>query len=171
MEFFVYNSLNDKLAVKFNITLRYFVLSDSEGDHKWTIEIGTTRLDVNGDEIPPKRINNINVSNLDTVIEEAVADICLLIDWNPLVDDVKSPYISYNSIVDESVVPIDSYIRVRVTDDLLSSGIDLSNTKIILNNSMIDFDITEEVVVDGDPYEFTFIWKPPLIIKKRYDEV
>lgn len=153
------------------MTLRYFVLSSSEGDHKWTLEIGTRYLDTNGDSIPSKRVHTIDVSNLDEIIEDAVADICALIDWGQIERDVKAPYVSYNSIPTTSgvTVPISSYMKLIITDELLSAGIDLSNMRVTLNNSMVDFDITNEVDVTGDPYEYTLEWRPPLIVKETYE--
>ena len=168
-EFFVQNSLNDKLAVKFNMTLRYFALSSSEGDHKWTLEIGTTYPDVAGNSIPPQRVHGIDAINFDEVIEEATAEICAVIDWGELERDVKAPFVSFNSIEDGSTVPIDSFMKLVISDELLSAGINISEMKIILNNSMVDFDITDEVSVTGDPYEYTLQWRPPMIVKGRYE--
>lgn len=169
-EFFVYSSLNKNKAVKFNMTLRYFVLSNSEGDHKWTLEIGTTHPDKNGNKLPSKRIYEVNINVLDEVIEKAVAELCSQIDWSPLANDVEAPYVSYNSITDGSTVPIDSFMKLKVKEDLLSAGIDLSNMKVILNNGMIDFNITNEVTIEGDPYEYVLEWKPSRVVKKRYED-
>lgn len=168
-EFFVHNSLNRYKAVKFNMTLRYFVLKDSEGDHKWTIEIGTRYPDKDGNKLPSKRIHKINVNNLDEAIEEAVVDLCSQIDWGPLEKDVTPPFVAYNSITDGATVPIDSYLKLIIKDDLLSAGIDISDMRVMLNNSMVDFDITSEVTVEGDPYEYVLEWRPPMIVKSRYE--
>jgi hypothetical protein len=60
-------------------------------------------------------------------------------------------------------------IYINIKDSLPSSGIDLSNMVVTLNNSMITFDITNEVVVTGDPYEFNLRWTPPLRVFDTYE--
>lgn len=168
-EFFVHNSLSRSKAVKFNMTLRYFVVKDEEGEHMWTLEIGTKYPDKDGNTLPSKRIHRVNVLTLDEAIEDAVAELCSQIDWEPLADDVEPPYVAYNSITDGATVPIDSFMQLVIQDELLSAGIDLSDMKVIINNSMVDFDITDEVTIEGDPYEYKLEWRPPMIVKSRYE--
>lgn len=151
------------------MTLRYFVVKGEEGDHKWTLEIGTRYPDRNGNKLPSKRIHKISINNLDEAIEEAVADLCSQIDWEPLEKDVAPPFVSYNSITDGATVPIDSFVQLIIQDELLSAGIDLSDMRVTLNNSMVDFDITDEVTVVGDPYEYILEWRPPMVVKSRYE--
>jgi len=168
-EFFVRHTLNYNKTVRFNITLRYFVIKGEEGDHMWTLEIGTTHEDVNGDSISAKKIHNISAENLDEVIETALADLCSQIDWTPLVDDNEAPLVdSFLPTGDE--VSIGSDIRIIIRDELPSAGIDLSNMKIILNNSMVDFDITSEVeTADAYYNEYELKWVPPLRVYSTYD--
>jgi hypothetical protein len=169
-EFYVRNSLNYEKAVKFNITLRYFVPKGYYGDHKWVLEIGTTYPDINGDRIIAKKIHNISAENLDQVIEEGVAELCAQIDWSPLVQDKDAPYI--DSTVPEhgdTDVSIMTDIYITMKDDLPSAGMDLSNMKITLNNSMQTFDITSEVIIDGDPFEYVLRWTPPTRVFDTYE--
>jgi len=169
-EFYVRNSLNYNKAVKFNITLRYYVLKGVEGEHMWTLEIGTTYPDINGDPISPKRISNISANNFDEIIESGVAELCAKIDWSPLVVDRKPPFVDSVSPADgETDASINSNINMFLKDKLPSAGMDLSDMKIVLNNSMVDFDITGEVDIDGDPYEYYLIWRPPLRVYNTYD--
>jgi len=35
---------------------------------------------------------------------------------------------------------------------------------------MTDFDITGEVIAEGDPYEYKFRWITPLKVYNRYDD-
>jgi hypothetical protein len=65
-------------------------------------------------------------------------------------------------------VSIGSNISLVLKDYLPSAGIDLSNAKVVLNNSMTDFDITSEVQVEGDPYEYTIRWNTPMRVYSRY---
>lgn len=169
-EFFVRNSLGYNVTVKFNITLRYIVPKDEEGDHKWVLEIGTTYPDINGDPISSRKIHNVSLSNLDQIIEDNVAVLCAQIDWEPLVADKEAPQItSLIPVSGETDVSIVSDIQFTIADLLPSAGIDLSDMKVFLNNSTTDFDITSEVVVEGDPYEYEFIWTPPMRVYDTYD--
>jgi len=167
-EFWVTNSLNDNKSVKFNLTLRYFVIKGEKGEHMWTLEIGTTHLDLNGDPISPKRVHNISADDLDDVIEDAVADLCAQIDWSPLVRDRRAPYVDSYSPSGNNV-SIGSKIYITIKDNLLSAGIDLSGMKVTLNNSMVDFDITSELEITGDAYEYHLKWDTPLRVYDTYE--
>ena len=167
-EFYVKNSLGN-LTVKFNISLRYFVVKGEEGEHIWTLEIGTTHEDINGDDISAKRIHNISAENLDEVIETALADLCSQIDWSPLVADKEAPFVDDFSPSGNNI-PITSDINIILKDLLPSAGIDISNIKVILNNSIQDFDITSEVeVVDAYYNEYKLKWTTPLRVYNTYD--
>jgi len=168
-EFFVRHTLNYNKTVRFNITLRYFVIKGEEGEHMWTLEIGTTHEDVSGDSISAKKIHNISAKNLDEVIETALADLCSQIGWTPLVDDNEAPLVD-NFLPTGNDVSIGADIRIIIKDELPSAGIDLSNMKIILNNSMQDFDITDEMeLVDFYYSEATLKWVTPLRVYETYD--
>jgi len=169
-EFYVTNSLNLNKAVKFNITLRYFVLLGEKGDHKWVLEIGTTHPDINGDRIIAKKTHNISAENLDQVIQEGVAELCSQVDWSPLVQDKIKPYVDSSTPEDgDTDVSIWTDVYITIKDNLPSAGIDLSNMTITLNNSMETLDITNEVVITGDPYEFNLRWTPPLRVFDTYE--
>ena len=168
-EFFVNNSLNITKSVKFNITLRYFVVKGKRGEHMWVLEIGTTHLDINGDPISAKKINDISVENLDEIIENALSDMCSQIDWTPYVRDKSAPYVADLYPEDGTTVSIGSNIYMTIKELLPAAGIDLSDLKVTLNNSMVDFDITSEVNITGDPYEYKLKWVTPLRVYDTYD--
>lgn len=168
-EFYVMNSLNYKKAVKFNITLRYFVIKGEKGEHMWTLEIGTTHLDASGNKISPKRVHNISAINLDEVIEDATSELCTLIDWSPLLIDKWAPYISSNYPESGSTVPISANLYVTVEDKIPAAGIDLSNMKVYLNNGTTTFDITSEVETNGDPYKYDLKWIQTRRVYDTYD--
>ncbi len=167
-EFYVTNSLNYEKAVKFNISLRHFVTIEGRGEHRWVLEIGTTYPDVNGDPISAKKVLLINAEDFDEVLESSIADLCSKIDWSPLVSDIKPPRI-IEALPTSSGVKIGASIFVSITDDLPSSGIDLSEIKVTLNNGVMDFDITSELQISGDPYEYKLRWDPPIRVYSRYD--
>ena len=160
-EFYVNNSLNITKSVKFNITLRYFVIKGEEGEHVWTLEIGTTHSGISGDPISAKRIPHIAAEDLDEIIEDALSDLCSQIYWSPFVSDMDAPYVDDLYPEDGSIVPIGSSVLIKVKELLPAAGIDLADIKVTLNNSMVDFDITNEVDIAGDPYDYDIRWSPP----------
>ncbi len=160
-EVFVINSLNNTKSVKFNIGLRYFIVKgDQDGDHKWVLEIGTTHEGANGEDHLVKRIHNIDAEDLDEVMENAISELCGKIDWAPFVEDKEAPNVVEASPKGDNV-PIGSIVSMKVVDELPSSGIDLSDISVTLNNGEVDFDITNEIKVTGDPYEYDIKWVPP----------
>lgn len=169
-EFFVHNSLNPNKSVKFNITFRYFVIKNEKGEHMWTLEIGTTHPDINGNDISAFRVHNISASNFNNVIEDALAGLCAQIDWSPLSEDKTPPYIDTTVPANGTTVSIESNVYIKLKDKLPSSGIDLSDVKLFFRWGTIDFDITSEMTVDGDPYEYNLHWSPALRMYRRYDE-
>jgi hypothetical protein len=166
-EFFVQHALNSEKAVKFNITLRYFVTAQSRGDHQWVLEIGTTYSGADGNPISAKKVLPISVEDFDEIIENSVAVLCSGIDWGPFADDNRAPYV-YEALPSSSGVSIGSNIEIVLKDFLPSAGIDLSNMKVTLNNSMVDFDITDEITMTGDPYQYTIQWSPEMRVYSRY---
>jgi hypothetical protein len=168
-EFYVYNSLNPNKVVKCNITFRYFIIKGVKGEFVWTLEIGTTHVDSNGDAIIPQRVYSVSVANFDEMIEIALAKICAQIDWSPLSTDKAAPIVSSTLPLNgDTDVNIGQDVYFTIEDDLPSAGIDLSSMKVTLNNGVRDFDITSEISVEGDPYKYAFRWAPPKRVYSRY---
>lgn len=157
-ELFVKNSLNSTIAVKFNVTLSEYVLTTSDGDSKWTLDVGTTYPSASGTPITPQIIYGVSEEDINDEIEKAVSYMCTFIDWETLESDPDAPYVLEQS--PEGDTDINSIIRMIIEEKLPSSGIDLSNINVILNNGEVDFDITSEIEVGGDPFQYTIIWEP-----------
>jgi hypothetical protein len=132
------------------------------------LEVGTTHLDANGDPISAKFAHNISANNLDEIIEDSVSALCSQIDWSPFVSDKEVPYIIGISPTG-SGISIAYDINFVIADFLPSAGIDLSNVKITLDNSMTIFDITNEIQITGDPYQYEFKWVTPLRVYNTYN--
>lgn len=167
-EFFVRHSLNPNLAVKFNITLRYFVVASEKGEHTWVLEIGTTYPSASGTAIPAKEVHLVSLSTVDDVIEDAVSSLCGYIDWSPLLVDVLAPNIADVYPVGPDV-PMPYSINFTIAERLSSAGVDLSDVKVFLNNSDTTFDITSECKVDGDPSSYEFTWVPKVVVYNPYE--
>lgn len=166
-DIYVRNSLSTDLTVKFNMTLRYFIIKGEEGEHFWTLEIGTTHSGIAGADISSKKVHKIAASNLDRVIEENLALLAAQIDWNPLVRDTDPPYvINFSPQGDD--VEIGTIVRFILEDQLPSAGIDVSSISVYFDNGYAEFDVTNDIKVSGDPYEYTVEWEPDDRIYKRY---
>lgn len=161
-EVFVRHTLNPRKVAKFNLNLRKYTLKGEEGETKWVLEIGTTTPDKEGNVISPEFINTVSETDLEKEIEAAISRMCLSIDWSSF-DVDKYPPIVTSFSPKGSNVPIKSKVVFTIVDDSPASGIDLSNLSVIFNNGDVDFDITSEVSVSGDPYEYTVSWKSPNI--------
>lgn len=168
-EFFVHNSLNPNKSVKFNITFRYFVIKNEKGEYMWTLEIGTTHLDINGAGISAVGVHDVSVTNFNNVIEGALSELCAQIDWSPLSNDRTPPYVDIAVPVDGATVPIESNVYIKLKDKLPSSGIDLSNMKLFFRWGDMKVDIIGEVEISGDPYSYNIKWDPKLRVYDTYD--
>lgn len=160
-ELFVRHTLNSGKVAKFNLNLATYVLhGEEEQRQQWVLEIGTSAVDINGEEIKPVYIHNITEENLEREVEKAVASMCNKIDWSEFSIDKEAPYITYFYPKDIEVIP-KTIVEFNIKEYMPSSGIDLSNMHIILNNGTIDFDITSDILISGDPYDYTIQWIPP----------
>lgn len=165
----VRHSLNPDVVVKFNVTVKQFTITTSDGDAKWLLEVGTGHLDKDGYNIRPTYVHLTTLDSLDQELERVIADMCLLIDWGVLVADGAPPYVSEHSPTGNDV-SILSKIRIKIKEELPSSGIDLSEAKVYLNTGMRIFDITDDIVIKGDPYEYKIEWQTPLRVYNTYGE-
>ena len=70
-------------------------------------------------------------------IQEAVAEICALIDWGTLSDDEWPPYVDGYFPVEITNVSILTEVQATIKELLPSAGIDLSNIKVTLDTGKI----------------------------------
>lgn len=160
-EIFVRNSLNSRKSIKINLALREFTNKGDQGESKWVIELGTTETTASGTVIPPQIVNNVTEGNIEDEIEKSISKICSYVDWGDFEADNESPYIkSFYPTGDNT--PLNSILTMNIVEDLPSAGIDLSDAKIVFNNGVVNFDITEEIKVEGDPYDYRITWSPPI---------
>ena len=163
--FLVRNSLNPNKVVRFDVTFEQVVTPDVDGNPLWVMEVNTTEPSVSGTDITPEYIHLRTLENLDEEIENVVNNICAQIDWQPTLPDTEGPFVSDYFPEDLDNVDINSSIFVTVTEALPSAGIDLSSITATLDG----FDITSELEIEGDPYEYEIRWRPSLVIYDTYD--
>jgi hypothetical protein len=160
-EFFVRNSLNPYKTVKLGATFRQMALKDNDGELFWLVEVKTNEPDVNGNTIPPEYIHLTSLDNLDQEIQEIASVISSKIDWSPFVEDTRPPYITAIS-PSEYLVDIDETVIATIKESLPSAGIDADSITMTVNG----IDVTAEIRITGDPYEYTVKWDPPARVRQ-----
>ena len=166
---FVKNSLSNSKAVLVDINFpRIIVAPDSDGNPKWVLETASTYPSASGTKINPSYVHGAeSFDNLDDAVAHAISKIASQIDWSPLEDDHCSPYVSSIAPYGDSV-SIASNIQIDIKEEIPSAGIDLSDVKVSLTTEDTEFDITNECVIDGDPFFYNIHWEPPSRITRNY---
>jgi hypothetical protein len=154
-QFLLRNSLNPQKVIKCGITFNQVVPKGGEGEAIWVVEIATDEPHKDGGDIPPEFINLTTLENLDQEIEKAVGILSTKVDWTPLEDDVRPPLVEscYPSGYNAS---IESVVEIVLKDILPAAGIDISSIQATIN----DVDVTTDLEISGDPYEYTVKWRP-----------
>ena len=155
-DFLLRNSLNPYKVVNCTITFRKITNKGEEGQPVWLVQIATLEPHKDGGEIPPVFIHYTSSDNLDEAIREATTAIAAQVDWEPLLEDVRSPFVTVSSPTEGEEVSIYSNVAVIIKALLPAAGIDLSSIEMTVNG----FHVTSEIEVSGDPSEYTVEWKP-----------
>ena len=163
-DFLLRNSLNPYKVVNCTITFRKITNKGEEGQPVWLVQIATLEPHKDGGEIPPVFIHYTSSDNLDEAIREATTTIAAQVDWEPLLEDVRPPFVTVSSPTEGEEVSIYSNVTVIIKDLLPAAGIDLSSIEMTVNG----FDVTSEIEVSGDPYEYTVEWKPFMRVLDTY---
>ena len=163
-EVYVRNSLNPYKVVKVGISFIQTISKNRyDGELIWVLEVGTPELDFYGNKIPPTYINNLNLRNIDKEIENAVRFISSKVDWGFLEYDNKPPFV-------DSLAPVLYKVDMSASVDLVlketlpSSGIDKDSINIEVNG----FDVSDELSIYGNPFEYRVIWHPKIKVFNTY---
>jgi hypothetical protein len=151
------NSLNPNKVVSCSITFRKITNKGEEGEPIWLVEVVTPEPHKEGGEIPPEYIHYTSELNLDEEIRKVTQVIAGKIDWTPLSTDTRPPFVSYYT-PNSDVASIYSNVVVDIEDILPAAGIDVDSISVVIN----DIDVTDEVVIDGDPYAYRIRWGPEI---------
>jgi hypothetical protein len=162
-QFLLRNSLNPNKAVKCGITFRQVVPKEGDGEAIWLVEIATNEPDVSGNSIPPEYVNVRSLTYLGEEIKEAVENIAAKIDWTPLIDDTRVPYVDSIRPSDYEV-ELETSIEIVLKEILPAAGIDIDSIIMTVNG----FDVTDELEITGDPYEYKVIWNPTMRVTEEY---
>lgn len=152
------NTLSPNKVVQCNITFRQLVNKGEEGEPIWLVEIATIEPHKDGTgTIPPEYIHYTEDQNLDVAIKEATERIAEQVDWYPMTEDARAPFVIYYE-PEGMVADIYSDVIVDIKDILPAAGIDPDSIKITVN----DMDVTEEAEITGDPFQYRVLWKPKI---------
>jgi hypothetical protein len=165
MEYLIRNSLNPGKVVSCTITFRQIVNKGEEGELVWLVQINTAEPHKDGGEIAPLFIHYVSSDNLDAAIKSATETIAEQVDWSPLYEDLRPPFVSYSSPSESGdIVSLYSNVVVDIKDLLPAAGIDPDSITVTVNG----FDVTDELDIIGDPYEYRVIWDPFIRVADTY---
>jgi hypothetical protein len=145
------------------ITYRQVVPKGEEGEAVWVIEVATTASGIHSEVIPSEFIHATDLNYLEDEITEAVERLSAQIDWSPLIDDNRNPYVD-SVLPSDYEVPLETSVEVVIKDPLPSAGIDISSITMTVDG----FDVTSELDISGDPYEYKVKWSPFLRVTDEY---
>jgi hypothetical protein len=156
-EYVLRNALNPNKAVACTVTFRQLVNKGEEGEPVWVVEVGTAALDKDGNSISPVFIHYTSEINLDDAIRTATEEIGAQIDWSPMVEDKRPPFVT-NFSPAQKIVSIYSDVVVNVEDLFPTAGIDPDSIQMTIN----DLDVSEELKIKGNPFAYSITWSPKI---------
>jgi len=163
-QFLVRNSLNPGKVVKLGVTFKKVTdKSRHDGEPIWVVEVATNEPHKNGGSINPFFLNLITLDKFDEEMKKAAAFISEQIDWGTLIDDKRSPYVDgvYPTTYE---MDIESAVEFDLKEALPAAGIDIDSITLTANG----FDITNEVEITGNPYNYNIKWRPKIKIYDTY---
>jgi hypothetical protein len=165
-EYLLRNSLNPNKVVKCTITFRQIVNKGENGEPVWLMEIGTVEPHKDGGKIPPIFVHYITSINLDETIKEATEKIAEQINWEFLIPDLRPPFVIYSFPEADRINSVGIYtsVIVDIQDILPAAGIDPDSIEVIVN----DIDVSDEISLDGDPYQYRIRWDPKVRVYDYY---
>lgn len=158
-QYLLRSSLNPGKVVVCITTFRQIVNKYEDGELVWLVEITTAEPHKNGGVIPPCSVHLTNLDNIDKEIEEATRKIAEQIDWSPLQNDSRAPFVESSTPSDgDNNVNINEDVVIDLKDLLPSAGIDESTIIVTVNG----IDVTNEINLYGDHYEYRIVWGPSI---------
>lgn len=164
--FQVRNSLNPHKVIVCGITYNQVVPKGGQGEAIWVIEVATDEPHVTtSGSIAPYYITVTDELDLDLEIEKAISYISRQVDWEPLSEDTRAPFVTevYPS---DYIHGINENVEVVITDLHPSQGIDINSIEMTVN----DIDVTDDLRISGDEYEYKVEWRPPSRVYEQLEE-
>ena len=165
--FTVRNSMNPSKAVTFGITYRQIIdKSRQDGELIWVLEIATDEPHITtSGTIEPYFVHLTSLGDLDDEIEKGVAYLSDQIDWTPLAEDTRPPFVIASEPTTYEVDILQN-VLVEIQDLQPSAGIDRSSIQMIIN----DEDVTNDISIFGDEFNYERRWSPPSRVYEQFVE-
>jgi len=146
-EVIIQNLRNLDQIVSVMVTIRKTIIPEhSGGGTMWIIEASTDEPDANGDLIPPVRLWSSSYDTLTEDINSIINELAQKVNWD-YEPDYEPPEIkSHWPISGATGISVDTNIRINITEDAPSAGIDLSSIRVRVKG----FDLTSQVSIEGD---------------------
>lgn len=167
--FLIRNSLNPGKVVQISTAFHQQILKtgNHDGELVWIIELGTEETNPEtGERIPSEFIHTTSLKDIDKEIQKAASVIASKVNWMPLVEDMEAPYVDSVS-PSEYLMDIDDNVYFTLKEDLPSAGIDKSSITMTING----VDVSTNLLISGDPYEYNVEWRPIARIREIIEEV
>ena len=164
-EFLIRNSLNPHKVVKCGVTLTQYVdYKKHNGEPIWLLSVGTSEPHKDGGSINDVYTNLTSLDTIDKEIELLVSKISKQIDWGELIDDAHPPFVDSVYPV-EYIAKMEEPVEFVIKEFMPSTGIDLDTLKVTANG----LDITDELEIKGNPYEYHLKWRPRIKVYDVYE--
>jgi hypothetical protein len=167
-DYFLRSTLNPSKVVKCTVTITQTTPKDNEGETVWIVKAGTPEPHKDtAVEIPPAIVNVTDALQLDEAIRELTRLLAAQIDWGIPVEDYRPPYVYYSDPATTASgitlgVSLYSNVTVSIKDNLPGNGIDKDSITMTVNG----FDVTNDVRITGNPFDYTIDWHPSLRIEE-----
>jgi len=163
--FQVRNSLNPSKVVVCGISYKQVVPKNNEGEAIWVLEVATDEPHITtSGVIPPCFINLTSELDLDLEIEKAVACISRQVNWDPLANDTRPPFVD-SIYPDTYLAQIHDNVRASIVDLHPSLGIDINSIEMYVN----EIDVSADLIITGDEFNYEVEWRPPSRVYEQLD--
>jgi hypothetical protein len=159
--FTVRNSLNPQKVISCGITYKQLADKNSQdGELIWVLEVATDEPHITtSGTIPPHYITVTDELDLDLEIEKAISAISKQVDWTPLLEDTRPPFVDWSEPA-EYIAEIQSDVRVSLVDNHPSMGIDIDSIQMFVNN----IEVTDDLRISGDEFNYIVRWVTPTVV-------
>lgn len=163
-DYFLRSTLNPSRVVKCTATITQLVPKGGDGEPVWVVKAGTPEPHKDtGGPIPPAIVNVTDALQLDATIQELTRKLAAQVDWGIPVEDYRPPYVYQHSpSTNASGVSLYSNVSVSIKDNLPGNGIDKDSIYMSVNG----YDVTSDVRITGDPFDYTIDWHPPVRVEE-----
>jgi len=155
----LFNSKNPNgKRVAVTVNLEYpDVVQTNDGEVLYILALETGAVSTSGTRVPPVFVNNVTEGKIIEEIQNALSYLGQQIDWGTLEDDIYAPTIlDISPINNQTNVPIDNSVFLRLKDMFPSSLVDTSTIKLRVNG----IDVTSELQLKQKSDEVFITWVP-----------